>query len=307
MTIQPEITYRENFHMLRPTDALREMHTTAAGIVNPSAFNYLSKVLPSAPDDLRLVVQARMNENWRLRQKVSRICAAATPFLWSNEMYDAMYVAAAEYPYQGQRWTLDLIGELPAYHALEQDRASDHMLANMREYPELADISHLDPKDTTIFSFLYYRENDIIRFVVFIAASGFLIPLDLPLGRLGDEIDANARAQAGMFEFLRSPYVTAMAIRADRAERRRLTRRGIEHQPAVRVVLLRRQSQQHESGESETVEWSYRWFVRGHWHSYWVGVGDKRRLEPRWLAPYIKGPDDKPLKPPRATVFAVVR
>lgn len=75
----------------------------------------------------------------------------------------------------------------------------------------------------------------------------------------------------------------------------------------VRVIELRRK--RYVGGpepEGEGREFSCRWIVRGHWHNYWVGPADDRRLEPRWLSPYVKGPDDKPLR--RTTdLFAVTR
>jgi hypothetical protein len=62
----------------------------------------------------------------------------------------------------------------------------------------------------------------------------------------------------------------------------------------VTVITLRRTVAARNQGES-LVEWSHRWVVRGHWRWQHYGPGgeSKRRI---WIAPHVKGPEDKPLK-----------
>lgn len=101
--------------------------------------------------------------------------------------------------------------------------------------------------------------------------------------------------------FMSQRIVTTIKQRPDRAARRRL---GIPHEPVIRVIQLRaRHSVVDSRGESEPQDWSCQWMVRGHWRNQPYKDG----VRPRWIAPYVKGPEDKPLKPPRAIVFAVVR
>lgn len=106
--------------------------------------------------------------------------------------------------------------------------------------------------------------------------------------------------------FLEQRILIAPQHRADRAARRRVERQGYTHEPLVRVVELRRkQTRSEDHGESEPVEWSHQWIVSAHWRNQWYpSLND---YQPRWIMPYVKGPEDKPLKPPRAKVFAVVR
>lgn len=77
----------------------------------------------------------------------------------------------------------------------------------------------------------------------------------------------------------------------DRPAIRRARRVGIPDR--VTVIRLRRTETHRQPGET-LVEWSHRWVVRGHWR--WqpcgVGRGGRRRI---WIAPHVKGPDDKPL------------
>ena len=59
----------------------------------------------------------------------------------------------------------------------------------------------------------------------------------------------------------------------------------------VTVITLRRLKQAAESNRE--VEWSHRWLVRGHWKNQWYpSIQRHRRI---WIAPFIKGPEDKEL------------
>jgi hypothetical protein len=51
--------------------------------------------------------------------------------------------------------------------------------------------------------------------------------------------------------------------------------------------------------------WHYQWIVSGHWRrQYYPGSNAHKPLP---IAPYVKGPADKPLKAPAGDVFAVTR
>lgn len=91
-----------------------------------------------------------------------------------------------------------------------------------------------------------------------------------------------------------------------RATRKR-AEAAFHHEPLVRVVELRRRQAAPAERESsdEVGAWSCRWVVSGHWRQQYFPSTDEHR--PIFILPYVKGPDDKPLKPPRAKVFAVVR
>jgi len=106
--------------------------------------------------------------------------------------------------------------------------------------------------------------------------------------------------------FLQQRILIAPQQRADRPARRRLERDGYVHEPLIRVVELRRKHVHsgHVSGQ-ESVEWSHQWVVSGHWRQQWYPSLNMN--QPRWIMPYVKGPADRPLKPPRAKIFAVVR
>lgn len=84
------------------------------------------------------------------------------------------------------------------------------------------------------------------------------------------------------------------------------TRSHAEPTPILRAVQLRRVETKRDSdGDAKAVDWSHRWMVSAHWRQQYYPSLDEHR--PVLVMPYIKGPENKPLKPPPARVFAVVR
>ena len=81
----------------------------------------------------------------------------------------------------------------------------------------------------------------------------------------------------------------------------RKSMRRMKMPDTVTVIQLRRQSPPSMEGESN-VEWAHRWIVRGHW-AWRVCGPDHPQAQPYkdgwgarlWIAPYAKGPEDKPL------------
>jgi len=93
---------------------------------------------------------------------------------------------------------------------------------------------------------------------------------------------------------------TATEAPLDRATRKRAGRAGLP--PRVTVISLRNTETKRAEGES-LVEWNHRWMVRGFWR--WQVCGPNhplaQEIEPGkwrariWVAPFVKGPADKPL------------
>lgn len=110
------------------------------------------------------------------------------------------------------------------------------------------------------------------------------------------------RWMAALFTLLHQEGISSRTTESPpRPERRRLARDGVEpRQMDVQVVRLRRpRSEEGESGEpdGEGRSWSHRWLVGGHWRWQPYGKGrELRRLT--YIAPYVKGPADKPLRTP---------
>jgi hypothetical protein len=110
--------------------------------------------------------------------------------------------------------------------------------------------------------------------------------------------------------------VTADAV-VERHVRKRAAKTLGRNVDQVRVVHLRRTERLSKAGVREVPEskpesvdanghrdWAYQWAVRGHWrHQYYRSLDTHQVI---WIDPYVKGPEDKPLKPSK-TVFAVIR
>lgn len=117
-----------------------------------------------------------------------------------------------------------------------------------------------------------------------------------------------ARYLATCWVFMQQRILTSSRESPERHTRKRLVREGhpVEGR-IIHVVELRRREHVGDKQSVQPVEreWSCQWVVRGHWRQQWYAKA--QRNQPIWITPYVKGPEDKPLRPPRATVFAVVR
>lgn len=121
-------------------------------------------------------------------------------------------------------------------------------------------------------------------------------------------VEALLRYLATGLVFLGERLLVAAPAAVDRAARRRVEREGprlgLRRPPLVQVVQLRR-TLAPAAPAGGAVAWTCRWLVRGHWRQQWYP--SQRRHQPRYIAPYVKGPADKPLRLPGARVWAVVR
>jgi len=104
-----------------------------------------------------------------------------------------------------------------------------------------------------------------------------------------------------MLSFLRSDYVGKEETPLDRSQRRRLTRAGAppaETEATIHVVTLRRPRTRPAVDEEAPVEgakreWKHQWWVTGHHRAQWYPSEQAHHV--KWIAPYPKGPHDKPM------------
>jgi hypothetical protein len=95
-----------------------------------------------------------------------------------------------------------------------------------------------------------------------------------------------------LFLLLNQTLVSTSEDIPERAARRRAKKQNIPDRVTV-ISLRRHENYQRHEGETD-VEWQHRWVVRGHWR--WQPHGEGRKQRTRiYIAPHIKGPDDKPL------------
>tara|TARA_R110000824_G_scaffold21078_5_gene78847 strand:- start:833 stop:1762 length:930 start_codon:yes stop_codon:yes gene_type:complete len=111
---------------------------------------------------------------------------------------------------------------------------------------------------------------------------------------------------AGM-TWLRQKIAVPEVGEVGRGARRRLQREhDLSEIPKVMIVELRRRASRSSTndGTGASVEWSRRWIVSGHWRNQWYP--GKGVHAPRFIEPYVKGPDDKPLTE-KIRVYSVSR
>jgi hypothetical protein len=124
-----------------------------------------------------------------------------------------------------------------------------------------------------------------------------------------DVLDAMRFFLAGCVWLQQKILVTSEG-HVERHRRKQLAREHHVPPPAdVKIIELRRKESV-RSGPAPTdgtpVEWSCQWVVSGHWtHQAHGPKHGERRLQ--YILPYVKGPDDKPLRVPSHTVYQVDR
>lgn len=102
--------------------------------------------------------------------------------------------------------------------------------------------------------------------------------------------------------FLQSKILEPRQVYASRGVRRR---HPLTLGAPVTVVTLRRKEQELRdmtNQNEEAPDWQFRWMVSGHWRNQWYSSEERHRL--KWIDPYLKGPEDKPIK---ATIYHVKR
>jgi hypothetical protein len=137
---------------------------------------------------------------------------------------------------------------------------------------------------------------------------GILDVYDIRRGMRYPEDFAGWRAWIGQFlgaiAFLNSPYVELGHETTHRTgAKAKWHGRRIGDPQSIAVVRLR--SSIHEAvavEQGQGPRWKQRWLVRGHYRAQWYSSRNEHKII--WIAPYLKGPDDAPLKQP---VYEVVR
>jgi len=115
---------------------------------------------------------------------------------------------------------------------------------------------------------------------------------------------------AGVLIFMNSKLTTTTEFSLPRQVRRRMET-VVRPETSVRVVSLRKTEQQNRyEGDAGSIEFTHRFIVNGHWRQQCMATaeheGGRCWHRPTWIAPFIKGPDNKPLAMPQ-TIYNVMR
>lgn len=97
--------------------------------------------------------------------------------------------------------------------------------------------------------------------------------------------------------FINSPYTTVERHQLPRHIRRDLARAPAPlnaPEPVCNVVVLRKRAPSERSTDvsPSTRQWKHHWWVSGHFRAQWLPSQQSHKVI--WIAPYVKGPLDKP-------------
>lgn len=134
-----------------------------------------------------------------------------------------------------------------------------------------------------------------------------VLPYALPIGEMGRNDAAGRRVVAFLMAllFFMEQKVFVAAVRPLTRAQRKQAPQWYKSQEERVITLRKREYTNAPSGDHREVDWQYQWLVRGHWRKQYYPARNEHRTI--WIAPFSKGPEDKPLKPPTKHIFQVVR
>lgn len=232
-------------------------------------------------------------------------------FWWAEATADAVACAAENYP-SDLLFSRDLLYcdfgwayfDVPVYRETDPNDSSrvwGQINAVQWIYTQLAD------------------QNMYLIVIPWSCISGFWMHLPTAVLREGSTLTELATIVAPGAEILLTRFVLAAGawlrqriLTTHEEHPNHQTRKTIKREfgnitvPNIQVVQLRRTaSAPHESASVSERDWHCQWMVRGHWRNqYYASSGDHM---PKYIHPYIKGPEDMPLKPSSGEIFAVTR
>lgn len=132
-----------------------------------------------------------------------------------------------------------------------------------------------------------------------------LVVRALPMIGVGQACEGWGSLIQALFQFMDQKIVSTEQYGPPRSERRRLKKARLPIWD-VKVIQLRRYQQgQSQAPGAGTIDWQCQWTVSGHWRKQPYPA--KGTVEVIWIDPYIKGPEDKPLRDPTKSIFSVRR
>ncbi len=251
----------------------------------------------------------------------------ASPFAWSKETAAAVWLASKSIPLSAQ-FERDLLpdGIRNAFWWLEYS-----LPLPMKNPPPLTSEEYLFDIDN-ICSILLSRDPEGWWVISCGRMSSFGLPLMIEVNQIAPGtslrhlMNRGSRmmdSERGTFApirdrdisllrfimaasvWLKQRIVTIGSGHIERHRRKQIMREYGVMPSDVKVIQLRRAESDYSEGptSAQHVDWSCRWIVNGHWRNQ--PYKDEHKLI--YINPYVKGPEDLPLKVPAHTVYAVNR
>jgi hypothetical protein len=217
------------------------------------------------------------------------------PYLWKQDM-----------------WKLAITDELPRHEISRTVMPYPWLWYALQDGAGLLDEKNKDLACLEAIKIHDYEEGiEVVHFMSFenrrpVEHGGF----DIPYGKVYPDdfkdlrIRSNVRIILSTLSFLNSPYSEDRIGGLNRTERRRYGISNPSDSEQVRFIDLRPVSKSYRepTNEQRDVDWKCQWLVTGHHRNQWYpSLNDHRMI---WVAPYIKGPEDAPLK---ERIYRVVR
>jgi hypothetical protein len=266
--------------IITPADALAERLITVAGLAEfPDKFRMLNQI--SADEAL---FKTESEFKFFLAKKINK----AQVFLWRRSPTDgAMAMSLPDHVFGKEGWPHDVM-----WWTFEDAMVLEFVNGEVVRLQGFLAVANIEGVELVMISDTAADPSAEPEMVIHVERIEY-----------GSRIidDGSSWWQAAilkMVSFLNSKYVSANQQRMLRAERRSLLAAGMpaEVEKTVRVVELRtpEQSTEKSNGEGER-DWAGRWWVRGHIRAQWCPSSKTHKLI--YIAPHLKGPEDKPILP----------
>lgn len=255
----------------------------------------------------------------------------STPFSWSAETVSAVWMASKSIP-KDAAFDIDLIpeGVRNAWWWLDGQVPLPMKHPSKRDVDDIGDTEHicgilmsLETQDNgSAWTISCARKSsmgvpfmtEINHLPVGVALSDLAHPDTTSFDPVSNKEEPVRPRDIALFRFvlaaatwLKQRIAITHPGHIERHRRKQLAREYDFVMSDVKVVQLRRvEPQTHEHDPNvDSVEWSCRWIVGGHWRNQYHPSTGKHEL--KYILPYVKGPADKPLKVPTHTVYEVSR
>lgn len=251
--------------------------------------------------------------------------AFSQPYMWVKPMGELLDQASEGFP-DTAAITVESVPSLYGFYwfepVLPPRQGGQYNIRAISWYPrmQLSDSNNtFMPIPVGLDTMPTLDEDDSLGITFWTSQDGFVMPLSAIVLPLGDPLinadgymiqheatKAKLKLIAASFELLAQKIFVSRLEKPPRSVRRRIQKQtGRKDIKNVAIIQLRaRENTSHATGTGTKREYSHSWMVRGHWRNQWYASLGIHKA--KWIAPHVKGPDDKPLKNVRK-IFAVAR